>query len=111
MSKAKTADTMKLSVHDRYVLIQSLPQAGLSAVAMKMVDALVGRLVLTPSEQGRAKVEAVGEGGVAWKENFEADVELSVFERQFIKRELEKMSEREQLTIAHRHVWDLFVGA
>lgn len=101
---------MKLSVLERLLLLNILPQQG-TITTIKIVHELREGLSFSEEEHAALQFVRPAEGGTRWEEGAVEDKEVQIGPRAhaLIVEALEKMDKEEKLTEEYVGVWDKFM--
>ena len=98
---------MKLTVAERIALLGMLPEQG-GFATMKALTELRGNLFPTEAEVKKFGIEQTDER-VSWKDNGEAEIEVSPVMKAMIVSQLTKLDGDEKLTANHLSLYEKFV--
>jgi hypothetical protein len=104
---------VKLSVKDRIMLLDLLPKMG-SFLFLKMVNQVMEDLSFSEDENKTICFHQDLKGGLHWNEKSASDVikEINIPEtiREKIYSELTKLEEKQNLTVDHINIYEIFVS-
>lgn len=99
---------MLLNVHERLTLVNSLPEKG-NFATMKIIEALKDALYPSEQESEKFGLKQVG-NNISWNEEGgkEIEIKLTKAQKDLITEALDKLDEKEELTLAHFQVYKKF---
>ena len=107
-TKKEDIPTYSLSIHDRLVLLNTLPKEG-DVLTIRVLKELKQVLGLTEEELQKADV-VLNNGQVRWNpgKGFKADIPIGKVAKAIIREVLEKLNKDKKLTEDHLDIWDMF---
>ena len=100
----------RLGVLDRILLLNILPKKA-NIIKLKVISNMQKDIGFSEQEIKDFELKTLDNGNIAWNKDKERkkDIELGDVARSIIRKELEALNEKEELSIEFVNLWDLFV--